>query len=171
MDVDFLLVQRMRQGDEKALESFVKKYYPPILQYCGAHMADSGYAEDMAQETFARFFQTLPDYHHYGKAANYLYAIAANACRDFHRKNREIPVEKLPEAQDTEGDRLDMRLDIQAALQSLPGEIREVAILYFVQEIKQKDIARILDIGLPLVKYRVARARRELAKCLGKEKV
>lgn len=103
MDMDFLLVQRMRLGDEKALESFVKKYYPLILKYCRTHMADSGYAEDMAQETFARFFQTLPDYHHYGKAANYLYAIAANACRDFHRKNREIPVEELPEEADTEG--------------------------------------------------------------------
>lgn len=171
MDVDFLLVQRMRLGDEKALESFVKKYYPPILQYCRAHMADSGYAEDMAQEAFARFFQTLSDYHHYGKTANYLYAIAANACRDFHRKNREIPVERLPEAPDTEGDRLDIRLDIRVALQSLPGEIREVAILYFVQEIKQKDIARILDIGLPLVKYRVAQARKKLTEYLRKERV
>lgn len=171
MDVDFLLVQRMRLGDERALEFFVKKYYPPILKYCRAHITDCGYAEDMAQETFARFFHTLPDYHHYGKAANYLYVIAANVCRDFHRKNREIPMEELPEEADAEGDRLDIRLDIQAALRNLPGEIREVAVLYFVQEIKQKDIARILDIGLPLVKYRVARARRELTEYLRKERV
>lgn len=34
-----------------------------------------------------------------------------------------------------------------------------MAILYFVQERKQKDIAEILGIGLPLVKYRVKRAR------------
>lgn len=171
MDEDFLLVQRMRLGDERALEIFVEKYYPLILNYCHAHVADYGYAEDMAQETFARFFQTLPDYHHYGKAANYLYVIAANACRDFHRKNREIPVEELPEAADTDGDGLTMRLDIQMALRSLSEEIREVAVLYFMQGLKQKDIAEILNIGLPLVKYRVARARRELSVYLGKERV
>ncbi len=45
------------------------------------------------------------------------------------------------------------------ALESLPEEIGEVAILYFVQERKQKDIAAVLGIGLPLVKYRVGRAR------------
>lgn len=45
------------------------------------------------------------------------------------------------------------------ALDSLPEEIREVAVLYFVQERKQKDIARVLGIGLPLVKYRIGRAR------------
>jgi RNA polymerase sigma-70 factor (ECF subfamily) len=171
MDEDFLLVQRMRLGDERALGIFVEKYYSLILNYCHAHVADYGYAEDMAQETFARFFQTLPDYHHYGKAANYLYVIAANACRDFRRKNREIPVEELPEAADTDGDGLTMRLDIQMALRSLSEEIREVAVLYFMQELKQKDIARILNIGLPLVKYRVARARRELSVYLGKERV
>ena len=45
------------------------------------------------------------------------------------------------------------------ALDSLPKDIREVAVLYFVQERKQKDIARVLGIGLPLVKYRIGRAR------------
>ena len=71
MDSDLLLILRMRQGDEEALESFVRKYYPVILRYCRVHIPDPGYAEDMTQETFARFFPTLPRYRHYGKAANY----------------------------------------------------------------------------------------------------
>ncbi len=99
MDIDDLLVLKMRGGDEKALETFVEKYYPAILRYCRLHIDDYGYAEDMAQETFARFFRTLRQYRHYGKAANYLYAIAANACRDYYRqsKNRELPTEQLPD--------------------------------------------------------------------------
>lgn len=99
MDRDDLLVLKMRGGDEKALETFVEKYYPAILRYCRLHIDDYGYAEDMAQETFARFFRTLRQYRHYGKAANYLYTIAANACRDYYRqsKNRELPTEQLPD--------------------------------------------------------------------------
>lgn len=99
MDRDDLLVLKMRGGDEKALETFVEKYYPAILRYCRLHIDDYGYAEDMAQETFDRFFRTLRQYRHYGKAANYLYAIAANACRDYYRqsKNRELPTEQLPD--------------------------------------------------------------------------
>ncbi len=56
LDLDCLLVQRMRMGDERALDAFVTKYYPAILKYCRLHIDDYGYAEDMAQETFARFF-------------------------------------------------------------------------------------------------------------------
>ena len=37
-DADFLLVKKMRAGDEKAFEIFVKKYYPAILKYCQVDM-------------------------------------------------------------------------------------------------------------------------------------
>lgn len=169
MDLDYLLVQRMRMGDEKALETFVTKYYPAILKYCRLHIDDQGYAEDMAQETFARFFRTLKQYRHYGKAANYLYVIAANACRDYHRQNRELPVEQLPEDLEGRAESPETLAEVRAALSSLPQELREVAVLYFVQERKQKDIAAVLGIGLPLVKYRIGRARELLSAYLGKE--
>ena len=55
------------------------------------------------------------------------------------------------------------------ALAKLPGELRETTVLYFIQELKQKEIARILGISLPLVKYRVRRAKELLAAELGKE--
>ena len=67
MDADFLLLRRMLDGDDQAIEAFVRKYYPKILQYCRLHIFDRGYAEDCTQETFARFFRTLPQYRHYGK--------------------------------------------------------------------------------------------------------
>ena len=86
MDADFLLLHRMRHGDDQAIEDFVRKYYPMILRYCQLHIQDLGYAEDLTQETFARFFRTLNQYQHYGKAANYLYVIAGNLCRDHHKK-------------------------------------------------------------------------------------
>lgn len=171
MEIDFLFIQRMRMGDEKALEVFIEKYYPLILKYCQVHITDYSYAEDMTQETFARFFQNLRKYKHYGKVENYLYVIAANVCKDYYRKTREIPMEQLPEILDLSNDNLDIQIDIHNALQSLSNEIREVAILYFLQEQKQKDISKILGIGLPLVKYRVRQAKKILSDYFGKENV
>lgn len=169
MDADFLLIHRMKNGDDEAIEIFVRKYYPSILRYCNLHIKDSGYAEDMAQETFARFFRTLNQYQHYGKALNYLYVIAANICRDYYRKPEEIPMEELPEQPIYEMEPLDLRLDVRGALEKLPAELREVTILFFFQEVRQKEIARILGIGLPLVKYRIKRAKELLSGYLGKE--
>lgn len=167
MDEDFLLIQKMRMGNEKAVEAFVAKYYIRILKYCQIHLTDGYLSEDMTQETFIRFFGSLHNYHHYGKAANYLYVIAANVCNDYYRKIREIPVAELP-AEAVKDSAVDLKLDIGMAFDALPQEIREVAILYFGQEQRQRDIAKILKIGLPLVKYRIKRSRellREFLKC------
>lgn len=171
MDSDFLLVPRMRMGDEAAIDVFVAKYYPKILKYCQIHIADRGYAEDMTQETFVRFFRSLEQYQHYGKAANYLYVIAGNVCRDYYRKTREIPLEQMPEKSICSTPVLDRQMDVWLALETLPDEIREAAVLFFVQERKQKDIAKILGIGLPLVKYRIRKARELLSAYFGKEDI
>lgn len=171
MDSDFLLIQRMKHGDDTAIDTFVRKYYPAILRYCHLHMKDQSYAEDAAQEVFARFFRTLKAYQHYGKAQNYLYVIASNICRDFCRRPEEIPMDEIPEQPVWEMEPLDLKMDIHQALMKLPPELREVTILFFFQDVKQKEIAKILKIGLPLVKYRIKRSKELLAGYLGKEEM
>ena len=171
MDTDFLLLHRMRYGETQAIEDFVRKYYSRVLRYCHLHIRDTDYAEDLTQETFARFFRTLNQYQHYGKVANYLYVIAGNLCRDYHKKPEAIPMEELPEQPVYQMEVLDLRLDVHRALEQLPPELREVTILFFFQELKQKEIAQILGIGLPLVKYRIRRAKELLEQFIGKEDV
>ncbi len=169
MDSDFLLIQRMKNGDEGAVDTFVRRYYPTVLRYCRLHIRDQGYAEDLAQETFERFFRAFDRYRHYGKAANYLYVIAANVCRDHYGKRKMTASESLPEELACKEEDIEGRLDARAALDRLPPEIRETAVLFFCQEMTQKEIARILEIGVPLVKYRVRRARELLKAYLGEE--
>ena len=60
MDADFLLVRRMKQGDDGAFDTFVRKYYGEVLKYCRFHCFDALSAEDLTQETFLKFFANLP---------------------------------------------------------------------------------------------------------------
>ncbi len=166
MDEDLFLILRMKSGDEDAVEEFVRKYYPVILKYCQVRLRNTADAEDITQETFARFFRNFRQYQHYGKAANYLYVIAGNCCRDHYRRHREIPLEEWPQ-QEAEG--MEEQVEVRMALQSLPPELRETATLFFFQGLKQRQIAKILGISLPLVKYRVRRAKEQLSAYLGKE--
>lgn len=177
MDSDTWLIRKMKSGDDGAIETFVKKYYPNIFQYCRLHIRDLGHAEDAAQETFEKFFRALDGYRHYGKASNYLYVIASNVCKDYYResgrKNFEVSVGEMPEgmvADRTNIDHAHERLAVEMAVDELPPELKEIAILYFFQEIRQSEIARILGIGLPLVKYRIKRSRELLMEAFGKER-
>ena len=89
--------------------------------------------------------------------------IAANACRDYHRKRKELLLEDLPEVAEQDAGGMDEQIEIAEALDRLSDELRETAILFFIQERRQKDIAAILGIGVALVKYRIRRAREVLS--------
>lgn len=170
---DFLLIRRMKQGNDDAFEKFVRKYYSQILQYCRYHCLDMEYAEDLTQETFLKFFCSLQSYQHMGKVKNYLYTIAGNLCKNNAKKKKEIPVEQEVLEQEigfrNVMERVENKVCIEQALDELLPELREVIILFYFQECKLSEIADILQIGLPLVKYRLRRAKEELKRLLGKE--
>lgn len=169
MDADFFLIRKMKNGDEDAMEQFVRNYYPVILKYCSYRTRDRQDAADLTQETFARFFASLGRYEHRGRAVHYLYVIAGNLCRDSWQQQSELPLEDTSETGENPIGQVDEKLQIEDALQRLPEELREVIILYYFQELKLREIAGILQIGLPLVKYRIRRAKDELKKYLGEE--
>lgn len=170
MDSDFFLIQKMKNGDDGAVENFVRKYYPKIFQYCLLHIRDRGDAEDLTQETFLKFFQSFERYQHRGKCSAFLYAIASNACRDYYRKAKEQYVEEIPERaeEDREMGTAEIRMDVENAVARLPEELKETAILFFFQGMKQREIAKLMDIKLSLVKYRVTRAKKLLGEYLGR---
>jgi RNA polymerase sigma factor (sigma-70 family) len=173
---DFLLIRKMKQGDDNAFDLFVHKYYQEILSYCHHHCFDKTYAEDLTQETFIRFFTRLPDYHYKGKTLNYLYTIAGNLCKDYLKKTKEILLEEnefLEENQteENQAEQILNRVLIEQVLEQLPDELRDVLTLYYFQELKLTEISGTLQIGLPLVKYRLQKARKQLKELLGKEEL
>ena len=50
---DFLLILQMKQGNEKAFDKFVRKYYAGILSYCRYHCMNQAEAEDGIYEGLA----------------------------------------------------------------------------------------------------------------------
>ena len=154
--------------DKQLLEKLYDAYYQEIYLYVYALCKNHEWAADLTQETFLKFFQAFERYKHYGKALNYLYVIAGNLCKDHFRKEGRIEVSELPEEIPIEHmGQVEKRVEIYEALDKLPDEIKEVVILFFFQEISQKEIARMMDIKVSLVKYRVSRAKKLLAEYLG----
>lgn len=172
VDTDFVLIRRMKQGSQEAFEMFVRKYYGDVLAYCGCRCFDRGQAEDVTQEVFVRFFSGLSRYDHRGKAKNYLFTVAGNLCRDEMRKRRDIQMETVEELEKAakrqvagEDDKYDAVVDslvIRRALSQLPDELREVMALRYFADMKVREIAEILHIKVPLVKYRLRKGREKM---------
>ena len=140
-----------------------------ILNYCHYHCSDKTYAEDLAQETFVHFFSKLSDYHYRGKTLNYLYTIASNLCKDYLKKIKEIPLEENEIVEENQMENILNKILVEQALKQLPVELCEVLTLYYFQELKLTEISDTLQIGLPLVKYRLRKAKIQLEEVLRKE--
>ncbi len=169
MDDDYFLIHKMKKGDNNSLEVFVRKHYQEILKYCYRNLGGSNLAEDITQETFIRFFNNLNRYEHYGKASNYLYTIAGNLCKNQFKSKAVIAYEEGGQTSEVLDDDINSRIDMKNALMKLQMEFREVIILHYFQDIKLKEIAEILGVGLPLIKYRLAKAKEKLRIILEEE--
>lgn len=171
MDEDSRLIRAMRAGSDEAIESFVRKYYPHIFRYCLHRLPSVADAEDMTQETFERFFRSFESYRHSGRAKNYLYVISGSLCADFYRRSPDEPAAELSEDAAAPEAETDLRLDLRAAVDALPEPLREVIVLHYFQDLKLREIARLLGVGLPLVKYRLSKAKRQLELLLREDEV
>lgn len=144
MTSDFFLVQRIRNGDN--------------------------HAEDIVQETFVKFFEAIMKNTEVRRIKSYLYSIAGNLIKNNCKKNKEITLERLPDIEGNNLAEIEIRMDIERALDQLPEEIKETAILFYFQGLKQKEISDLLNIKLSLVKYRVSKAKELLSKQLEVER-
>ncbi len=167
MDSDWILIFKMRQGNDEAWDQFIRKYYGDILKYCFFHCRDRESAEDLTQEVFLKFFAAMPGYQHQGKAKNYLYTIASNLCKSNAAGNQILSLEETGELGEDLRASMEERLMLELAIRHLPEEFREVTLLHYCHGLKLTEVAAVLNIGLPLVKYRLKRAKELLRKELG----
>ena len=111
----------------------IKEQYEKLLRYCYMKTKDRTLAEDIVQETYLRFWQSH-SYKETGKELAYLYTIARNLCVDEFRKlapeNIENVSDIIPDGK-SDVEKSIARMDIEAALEKLPDDIRELCIMIF----------------------------------------
>jgi len=141
--------------------------------------ADHEVALDLLQEVFLRAWRNLstlealpPERRHH-----WLYAVARNLVVDFYRSrgSGQTAVERLqrltppevaepPEATVLEREQRDQ---VDAAIQTLPDDLRVVLVLHLLGERTSSEIGDILGRPAGTVRYQLSQARKRLADQLG----
>ena len=172
------LIARAAGGDRAAFAAIFDRHGRAVLQVGRALAADPAAAEDVAQETFLSAWRAIGTYRPgMSSVRTWLFAIARNAARHAHRRDREVPREDLDAvplfelgvAADWGGDAPDDALAreqdgerLARAVASLPEGDREIVVLRDVQQLSGEDTAAVLGLGLPAMKSRLHRARLRL---------
>lgn len=173
-DEDVALMLRVKAGDREAFEPLVRRHRQPLLNFF-ARMGAYRDAEDMAQDTFVRVFRYRRRYRPRAKFTTFLYTVARHVWLDALRKarRRDAGLAKLeaeqPPADDRTGRQAGLRLDVRAALDSLPEKLRAVVVLAVYQGLRYEEIARILRVPAGTVKSRMFTAMGRLREMFGED--
>jgi len=166
--------------EELDFDSVYDEFHSKIGHYL-ERMVGKSEAEDLTQEVFMKVNKSLDGFEGKSSLSTWIYRLATNAALDklhsrSHRENKQkksldnIDVELEAEGKDVftqekelsaerEAIRTEMNECIREFVDKLPENYRTVIILSELKDLKNQEIAEILDIGLDAVKIRLHRAR------------
>jgi RNA polymerase sigma-70 factor (ECF subfamily) len=103
-EADSLLVERIRQGDAQAWSELINRFEGRLLAYVDARLRDSAASEDIVQETFIGFLNSLPNYDRRRALENYLFSIASYKLTDHLRREGRRPAIPLSSGANSSGE-------------------------------------------------------------------
>ena len=88
---DQLLVERIRQGERQAWSDLIDRFEGRLLAYVETRIRDRATSEDIVQETFVGFLNSLPNYDWRRALESYLFSICAYKLTDHLRRTGRRP--------------------------------------------------------------------------------
>jgi RNA polymerase sigma-70 factor (ECF subfamily) len=162
-------------GDIGAFPELMERYKNDILHFLIRFMGSRAAAEDVFQESFLQIHISAETFDPTRRFKPWLFTIAANKGRDWHRKHSKRTVmslsqeiggdgegtrfvdlmeseQDLPDAQLLDSEQTDC---IRKAVDDLPSHLREILLLSYFQQMSYLQIAESLQIPLGTVKSRL----------------
>ena len=157
---DRLLIQQVRQGDARAWEHLIACYEGRLLAFVQRRLHDRAASEDVVQETFIGFLNSLPNFDDNRELQTYLFTIASHKLIDQLRRQGRHPLHNI--ADDGSDSPLRQKLDEQPAASSAARakerrELETEALVRIVGELldqwrPQGDFLRVKVLELLFVK-------------------
>lgn len=154
------LVRLAAAGDADAFTELVRRYRHAVYGYCYYRVGNFEDARDLCQETFILAYRKLGQLREVDRLSVWLRRIAANLCTRWLQRQREVPVEQIPEPPPaTESPRAAL---VREALSALPDKEHLAVVLHYVDGLSYDEIAGFLEVSPTAVKGRLYRGREML---------
>jgi RNA polymerase sigma-70 factor (ECF subfamily) len=160
---DQLLIQRIRKNDSQAWNELDRRYRGRLRAFIRRRLNQQDAIEDIVQETFLGFHNSLPNFDEQRDLETWLFTIASHKVTDYLRRQGRRPQLYLPFGEE-EGDTGAEELSDQkqrppssiarsAERRELEANILAQALQAYVQELRQRgDYQRLKAIELIYVK-------------------
>ena len=183
-DIDRELVARAQRGDKRAFELLVEKYQRRLARLLSRLVRDPAEVEDVTQEAFIKAYRALPAFRGDSAFYTWLYRIGVNTAKNYLiALGRRAPTANALDTEEGEAlDQGELLRDINtpdsvlqskeiaetvnAAIESLPEELRTAIQLREIEGMSYDEIAGIMNCPIGTVRSRIFRAREAIAERL-----
>jgi RNA polymerase sigma-70 factor, ECF subfamily len=175
--VQIELVEKARAGSKLAFEQLADLFHNDIFRMVYFRTRSQMDAEDLTQDIFIQAFRSLSKLDSVDRFKSWLFSIAMNRVRDFHRRKKlqrffGMSSDSRMENQQELGaadkpDPLDIMIrrdfweKVEMTLNGFPAMEREVFILRFMDQLEIKEISQVLKKNQSTVKTHLYRALRK----------
>lgn len=159
---------RVASCDRMALSELYSRTKTAVYGLALSYMKSAHDAQDITQDTFVRVWESAGQYRPTGSAKSWILTICKNLClMELRKSGREGFLndeewDAIPE--DASGLSFEEKDILGSALKELDETERRVVILHAASGLKHREIAKQLDIPLPTVLSKYARAIKKLKK-------
>lgn len=176
-DRDLDLVQDVRAGDRAAMDEILRRYWVGVVEYASGFTPSPDEAEDVAQDTFLRFWMGEISWRQSGSLRSFLYGVARNVARNrgrrWHRA-RFVPLDTpiagtVPNPgppPDELASAAEVASLLETAVAALPPRRQEIFVLSRYHDLTHDEIARVLGISRQTVANQMSAALSELRRAL-----
>jgi len=172
---DFLLVQKAREGDQKAYAELLGRYRDAIYFMLLKMVNNPSDAEDLTIEAFGKAFKNIGQYTPNFAFSTWLFKIATNNCIDFIRKKRAATISLDQSNDDPETTTITIQSDtpdpeahminsqkvklLREVVNKLKPRYRTLVELRYFKEYSYEEISQELELPIGTVKAQLFRAR------------
>lgn len=157
-----LVVESAMAGDQQAVVSLLATVQPDIKRFARARCRTSSDADDAVQEALWMLYRRIGMLRAAGALSSWLFTVVGRACLRLSRSlfHHTVGLDDLEnDARFATIPTADLRVDVAAAISSLPSQYRDIVILRDFEEMTIDEIGVALNLSREAVKGRLHRAR------------
>lgn len=158
------LVGQAIRGDVQAIENLIAAVWPACFRLAASLIGDWNLAQDAAQEACVIVHRKVAGLRNVEAFDTWLFRVVTHEASRVRRHNEH---RGLPAYERDFTIEPGVGIDVWGALADLPAQQRDVTVLFYFDDLKTEEIARILGVPHATVRTRLARARERLRNTLG----
>lgn len=152
------------------IEELYRRHGAMVLRRARRILGEEEAARDAMQEVFVKVMRDRESFRGEASPVTWLYKVTTNLClnkiRDASRQ-RALLAENAPAREVSGGVAPEDRAAVATLIASLPDELREIAVYYYVDEMNQDEIAEIAGVSRRTVGNRLEEFRMAARAALG----